>query len=154
MIDESNGEMTLSDYDGNVSFESLQHFQCKTFGKSFYNETGNSYSATRPVTCQWDRRWQPETIAEPCRWSHCINPPQPESRYNLKLLWNDKFPPAHNETVMFACWAGNNWNRFEDDFAQWNFTVPCREENQFEAVPAWPQCLDSEFNTGSHRSFL
>ena len=150
MIDESNAEMTLSDYDGKVTFESVQNFKCKTFGKSFYNETGRSYSARRSVTCQWDRSWQPGTVSEPCRWSHCVSPPQPDSRYNLKLLWNPQFPPAHNETIMFACWAGNNWNRFEDNFAQWNFSLACREENQFEEVAAWPQCLDSEFHTRSH----
>ena len=66
-IDNNNPEMTLSDYDGKVYFESVQKFKCKTFGKSFYNETGNSFSATRSVECQSDRSWQPGAITEPCR---------------------------------------------------------------------------------------
>ena len=77
-----------------------------------------------------------------CAGSHCINPPVPDSKYNLKLLWNENFPPAHNETIMFACWAGNTWNRFEHDFGQWNLTVSCLPENTFEEVSEWPQCLD------------
>ena len=66
-IDNDNQEMTLSDYDGKLYYESVQEFKCQTFGKSFYNQTANSYSLTRSVACDWDRKWRPEAITEPCR---------------------------------------------------------------------------------------
>ena len=78
--------------------------------------------------------------------SHCINPPIPDAQYNLRLNWNEDFPPAHNETVMYVCNAGTTWNRFESDFNKNNFTLTCQENNIFSEEPnvPWPTCLDGD----------
>ena len=75
--------------------------------------------------------------------SHCVDPPEPDDKHNLKLMWNKKYPPEHNETVMYVCDAGTTFNRFESDFSQSNLTLTCLPDNQFEEVE-WPTCADGE----------
>ena len=75
--------------------------------------------------------------------SHCVDPPSPDDKHSLKLMWNKKYPPKHNETVMYVCDAGTTFNRFESDFSQYNLTLTCLPDNRFEEVE-WPTCADGE----------
>ena len=80
--------------------------------------------------------------------SHCINPPDPDAQYKLKKIWNPLAPPAHNDTVLYICDAGTNYNRLESDFNKWNYTLKCLENNVFEgeaAGVAWPTCADGDY---------
>ena len=72
---------------------------------------------------------------------NCIDPPDPPVWSNMRLEWNATYPPSHNETVMYVCDAGDDWNRFESDFNQWNLTLTCLPDNQFTPVE-WPTCLN------------
>ena len=78
--------------------------------------------------------------------SHCVKPPTPDAKHNLKLVWNPSFPPAHDETVLYVCDAGNTYNRFESDFGRWNYTLTCKENNVFKEEPdvPWPTCVDGK----------
>ena len=78
--------------------------------------------------------------------SHCVNPPTPDAQHKLKLVWNPIFPPAHNETILYVCDAGNTFNRFESNFGRWNYTLTCKENNVFREEPdiPWPTCVDSK----------
>ena len=78
--------------------------------------------------------------------SHCVNPPTPESKYKLKLVWNSNYPPAHGQTVMYVCNAGNSWNRFENNFNKWNLTLTCLEDNKFAEVE-WPTCVNGKISS-------
>ena len=88
--------------------------------------------------------------------SHCVDPPNPDDKHSLKLMWNKKYPPKHNETVMYVCDAGTTFNRFESDFSQYNLTLTCLLDNRFEEVE-WPTCADgkqTEKKVCSHQLFL
>ena len=76
--------------------------------------------------------------------ARCIDPPIPESKHKLQLMWNKKYPPRHNETVMYVCNAGDSWNRLNSDFEKNNFTLKCLPDNKFEEAE-WPTCMDSEY---------
>ena len=73
--------------------------------------------------------------------SHCVDPPAPPASSNLVLSWVSTNPPAHTETVLYKCNAGNSYNRFEDDFNRWNYSLTCRPNNTF-SPPSWPVCVD------------
>ena len=75
--------------------------------------------------------------------SHCVDPPTPDSSHKLKLVWNSTDPPAHGETVTYVCDAGDNWNRFENDFNKANLTLECLRDNMFDDVE-WPTCFNSK----------
>ena len=76
--------------------------------------------------------------------SHCIDPPIPDDKHSLELVWNEKYPPKHNETVLYVCNAGTTWNRFQSDFSQDSISLTCLPENKFEEVK-WPTCIDGKF---------
>ena len=73
-----------------------------------------------------------------------MKPPQPPSEHKLLLQWNSDFPPAHGETVVYVCDAGNKHNRFESNFNKWNMTLECLVDNQFKDEPnvTWPTCIN------------
>lgn len=77
-----------------------------------------------------------------------MNPPEPPSEHSLLLQWNSDYPPAHGETVMYVCNAGDKHNRFENSFNQWNMTLECLVDNQFKGEPnvSWPTCLNGDFS--------
>ena len=134
-------------------------FQCSTPGKQFLS--GQTFYKHLTATCQANKTWSLSTIPDPCECelscylllftitagSHCVKPPKPDSKYNLQLQWNKDYPPAHGETVLYICNAGTKWNRFENNFNQWNMTLTCEEKNVFSGEPniQWPTCLDGKY---------
>lgn len=81
-----------------------------------------------------------------CAGSHCVDPPLPEADHKLLLQWNSNYPPAHGETVMYVCNAGNKFNRFEGNFYKWNMTLECLVDNKFQGEPnvSWPTCANGK----------
>ena len=132
----------------------LLSYECHVFGQSFQLQWGN-FTQYRSVRCHHTAEWSLSQIEEQCKCnsillvkkmhfkfligSHCVNPPTPPSIHNLRLDWNERSPPMHNQTVTYTCNAGNPWNRFEHDFSQNSMTLKCLPENQFEEVE-WPNC--------------
>ena len=49
---------------------------------------------------------------------------------------------------MYVCEAGSNYNRFVDNFNQWNYTITCAKNNTFVEEPnvPWPTCADGNLN--------
>ena len=95
--------------------------------------------------------------------SHCVKPPTPDAIHKLKLQYNPASPPAHGESVMYVCDAGQPHNRFESDFNKWNYSLTCLENNVFTQEPnvPWPTCADSKkqfiiniFTTSCHSHLL
>ena len=62
----------------------------------------------------------------------------------MKKQFNILSPPAHGESVMYVCDAGANYNRFVENFNQWNYTITCTKNNSFVEEPEvpWPTCAD------------
>ena len=75
--------------------------------------------------------------------SHCVDPPTPPDSSKLKLSWVSTNPPAHDQTVLYKCDAGNSYNRFENDFNKWNYSLTCLQNNTF-STPSWPVCVDGD----------
>ena len=73
-----------------------------------------------------------------------MKPPLPPSENKLVLQWNADYPPAHGETVLYLCNAGSDYNRFKDNFYQWNMTLTCEANNTFSSEPdvQWPTCVN------------
>ena len=86
------------------------------------------------------------TLTTWCAGSHCVDPPLPEADHKLLLQWNSNYPPAHGETVMYVCNAGNKFNRFEGNFYKWNMTLECLVDNKFQGEPnvSWPTCANGK----------
>ena len=76
--------------------------------------------------------------------SHCINPPTPDAKHKLQLVWSYHNPPSHDESVYYQCNAGTKWNRFETNFNSYRIYVKCLPNNQFESVE-WPTCKNGEY---------
>ena len=79
-----------------------------------------------------------------------MKPPKPPSENALLLQWNADYPPAHDETVLYVCNAGPDYNRFQDNFYQWNMTLTCQPNNVFSSEPdvPWPTCLNGKKYSG------
>ena len=132
-------------------------YKCKTFGKSFLNSS--EFIEHTSVSCQANKSWSLSEFPYRCECrnkplilsifskilcilgSHCLNPPDPPAESKLLLSWNPDYPPAHDETVLYKCNAGNHHNRFIDDYSRYNYTLTCLPDNQF-SEPEWPTCAD------------
>ena len=78
-----------------------------------------------------------------------MKPPEPPEDSKLLLEWNPNYPPAHGDTVFYKCNAGPNYNRYVSDFNKMNYTLTCKENNEFSA-PDWPTCIDSNIHNIVH----
>ena len=117
-------------------------------GRAFLDPATLEHYNTSKVVCGWDQTYNHSQF-DPCVWTHCINPPDPDAQHKLKLIWNPLAPPAHNDSILYICDAGSTYNRFETDFNQWNYSLTCMENNQF-SEPSWPTCVDSKLKYKSY----
>ena len=130
------------EWDGNSrEYEtSIRHF-CSTPYQKFQGDSGVFYDDWY-VGCQADKTWNVTTIPDPCRWTHCIDPPIPASAHKLNLTsFNPLSPPEIGKSVTFVCNAGG-YNWFKENETKNTYQLECLENNTF-STPVWPTCIDT-----------
>ena len=68
--------------------------------------------------------------------ARCTEPPTPEDKFNLELVWNPDYAPLIGEHVKYSCAAAGKFNRIEDNFDLADYYLECLEGGSF-AAPEW-----------------
>ena len=119
------------------SFGTQLVYECG-IARKFYDESNNETYDQRSMVCNWNKTWTEYDTLDKCIWVQCINPPQPPTSSNLKLIW-DGNPVNFTHSVSYVC-------KDEDLYFEWDrdmqeYLVQCLHGGGWNAPDVWPVCL-------------